>query len=235
MPPQLSDNKPMARYELKFKLNANQVHKVREILSTLCVADSIHPCYPVLSRYFDDAELTDWQTKIEGELAHKKIRLRTYANQFTPEHATYLEAKVKVDHRTSKIRQLLTRPSYLMLPQSGVDPLLQREFDRRSLWPICDVSYDRRAFYCEDQARHRFRLTIDTNLRFRCIKQDERHLPILPSGQAILEIKSEQQELPPAITRFLYAMNLRRQTFSKYVAAVDHIKQLETEGMWIPS
>jgi hypothetical protein len=224
----------LARYELKFKLKAGQVHKVHQILSTLCIADQSHPHYPVLSRYFDDPELSDWRTKIEGEFFHKKIRLRTYAETFSPAQPIFLEAKVKSDHRTSKVRSEIQAQDYLGLPKHCHEELLQREIDRRVLRPICDVSYQRYAYVFEHGDQDKVRLTVDTNLQFCSATAKGQALPILPNGQAILEIKSEQQTLPVPLSHFLFRLNLRRQTFSKYVAAVDHIKQLELEGLWIP-
>ena len=64
--------------------------------------------YPVLSLYFDSMDLHSLYEKDAGMLSRRKLRLRTYASEFSETTASFLEIKRRHDFVVSKDRLSLS-------------------------------------------------------------------------------------------------------------------------------
>src|SRR3954453_20161814 len=56
-----------------------------------------HTRYPVTSLYFDSYDLAAWREKEDGQFFRRKIRLRTYTEQFSEQTPCFLEIKRRLD------------------------------------------------------------------------------------------------------------------------------------------
>ena len=134
--------------------------------------------YSVTSLYFDSTDLHSLSEKDAGLLSRRKIRLRTYAEEFSNDEFSFLEIKRRHDFVVSKDRLSLTVGNFDdAIPMSGLmDHLLQRVEaseevtheahvlqDWFNLQPTTYVSYHRTPFV--GMQDRRFRITVDSNIQ----------------------------------------------------------------------
>ena len=135
--------------------------------------------YPVTSLYFDSWDLHAWDEKESGQFFRRKIRLRTYEDEFRTSDPSFLEIKRRLDSVVLKDR--LTLPTGVVtpdIPMSGLlrhllahvekrqDPTLgEGEFLRGwfNLQPAALVRYQRLALVGKEDPNTR--VTVDRHLQ----------------------------------------------------------------------
>jgi hypothetical protein len=79
--------------------------------------------YPVTSLYFDSWDLQAWDEKESGQFYRRKIRLRTYEDEFRTSDPSFLEIKRRLDSVVLKDR--LSLPTGVMTPDVPMSGLLR--------------------------------------------------------------------------------------------------------------
>ncbi|PIR53244.1 hypothetical protein COU76_02010 [Candidatus Peregrinibacteria bacterium CG10_big_fil_rev_8_21_14_0_10_49_10] len=195
--------------------------------------------YPVTSLYFDSADLHSLYEKEAGLLSRRKVRLRTYEEEFSPNAYSFIEIKRRHDFIVSKDRLSLSIGQLNdSLPMSGLlDHLLKRveateEVTHEAhvlqgwynLQPTVLVTYHRMPFVgMQDE---RFRITIDTDLRsvWKPSTFLGSHLYALCTpGYSVMEIKSNHA-LPAWFHDIILDFQLTRTAHSKYSLSVENLR-----------
>jgi len=230
------------RYELKYHISRSFIPDIRSIMDPYVRHDPycaglVGNQYTVRSIYFDSASLDFYFEKLDSVRVRKKLRVRTY--NLAPDGApAFLEIKRKIGRRGLKER--------LRLDLDRVDPALG-EFDpadalpalsfherkvldkfrfhleTRDMRPAVLVSYEREAFLGRENER--YRVTFDQNIR-SLIRPDldqifeEEDLRVFEQDDFVLEMKFDER-MPRWMTRVVRLLDLRSESYSKYVHAID--------------
>ncbi len=190
--------------------------------------------YPVTSLYFDSIDLHALAEKDAGLLSRRKLRLRTYGEEFSERASCFLEIKRRHDFVVSKDRLALSVGRVSHAPTEDLlSHLLHRiEADARvtaeanilhrryNLQPTALVRYLRIPFV----ARHdrRFRITVDRDLAG--FWRPARFLGPVPLhrcliGYSVIELKWNHA-VPSWFHAAIQDFNLVRTAFSKYAVTV---------------
>lgn len=190
--------------------------------------------YPVTSLYFDSVDLHALAEKDAGLLSRRKLRLRTYGEEFSERAPCFLEIKRRHDFVVSKDRLALSvgRVSHdpaedllsHLLHRIEADAKVTAEANilhrRYNLQPTALVRYLRLPFV----ARHdrRFRITVDRDLAG--FWRPPRFLGSVPFhhcllGYSIIELKWNHA-VPAWFHAVIQDFNLTRTAFSKYAVTV---------------
>jgi hypothetical protein len=135
--------------------------------------------YPVTSLYFDSFDLQSLFAKEAGWLARRRIRLRTYEYEFSPDAVAFLEIKRRHDFLVSKDRLPLSLGAMdlessdrellrmLLRQVRGSNQGVVGEARTLEAWynlrPVALVGYERLAFVAKED--HNLRLTVDRHLQ----------------------------------------------------------------------
>lgn len=190
--------------------------------------------YPVTSLYFDSIDLHALQEKDAGLLSRRKLRLRTYAEEFSERASCFLEIKRRHDFVVSKDRLALsvgrvghdTTEDLLshLLHRIEADAKVTAEANLLHRWynlqPTVLVRYRRIPLV----ARHdrRFRVTIDQDLAGAW--RPAQFLGPVPLrhcllGYSVVELKWNHA-VPSWFHAALQDFNLLRSAFSKYAVSI---------------
>ena len=180
--------------------------------------------YHIRSLYFDDADNTDLQSKIDGLDDREKIRVRIYDNNDT---VIKLERKEKMGQYILKESMPITHSDYDDLVSGDPSFLLSRNehpagkvflrMKHNGLRPVKVVDYYREAYVFPVQDT---RVTFDMNLRMGADDFDifNRHMlsvPMLDTGIMIMEVKFNNF-LPEIVRDLLQGISTTRSAVSKY-------------------
>lgn len=190
--------------------------------------------YPVTSLYFDSADLHALTEKDAGLLSRRKLRLRTYGEEFSERASCFLEIKRRHDFLVSKDRLALSvgRISHApmedllshLLHRIEADANVTAEANLLHRWynlqPTALVQYQRIPLV----ARHdrRFRVTIDRDLAgFWRPAQFLGPVPLHHCllGHSVLELKWNHA-VPSWFHAAIQDFDLVRTAFSKYAITV---------------
>ncbi|MBI3331448.1 VTC domain-containing protein [Candidatus Peregrinibacteria bacterium] len=191
--------------------------------------------YPVTSLYFDSMDLQSLREKDAGLLSRRKLRLRTYEEQFTESSVGFLEIKRRHDFIVSKDRLSLS-VGHL----NGIDPmghllghLLSRveaseevaaEAQMLRSWynlqPTALVMYERIPFVGKHDRK--FRITVDHGLAG--MWKPSKLIGDLPtrscmSGYCVIELKCNHS-IPAWFHDVIQDFNMSRTAYSKYAMIV---------------
>ncbi len=210
--------------EKKYWLNLNQYYLLKQWLLVVARMDKHcleHNAYPVYSRYFDDKDYSLLHQKTDGLYQHIRVRLRTYDHKFNSK-PLFWEIKYKNDRVLKKYRS----PAVQSLENLPAIPAeIAAIAWQKSLYPVCNIFYWREAFFLNLPGQE-VRLCLDT------AAQTCKHTGALPgpsgfalwetnsSAYAILEIKQQQDNLPPLLKDKLAQLNINQTTISKYWLAM---------------
>jgi hypothetical protein len=195
--------------------------------------------YPVTSLYFDSVDLHSLYEKEAGLLSRRKVRLRTYEEEFSEESYSFIEIKRRHDFVVSKDRlSLSVGQLHSSLPMAGLmDHLLERveaseevtnEANVLQGWynlqPTVLVSYIRQPFV--GMQDRRFRITVDSNLKGiwkpRTLIGSKMYTSCHP-GRSVVEIKSNHA-LPAWFHDIIMDFELTRTAHSKYALCVECLR-----------
>jgi hypothetical protein len=209
-------------YELKFVLDELTAASLEREFSSWMMLDphadpALNHCYRINSLYTDTAAYDVFHRR--GAYNRSKFRVRRYGEG----SQVFLEKKTKRGQRVRKNRVTAAMHEIKRLADEDADhhwpgQNFRAELLRRSLRPICQIGYARRAYFsCTDEGR--LRLTFDRDLRGSLVSNwsfDESRggLPFA-QGRVVCEFKY-QGALPIAFKRAIETFHLVPGGFSKY-------------------
>lgn len=217
----------MKRYELKYRLNKEQVQYFLNEVSSYLKLDK-YGLTSISSIYFDTPNYFLIRKSIEKPFFKEKIRLRSYglAKIDSP---VFLEIKRKNDKIVYKRRIMTSEEKAYSFLDSGVNfdqSQISRELEGfrekyGELEPKILIIYDRMAFYQENSD---IRVTLDMNPRYR-VNDLNLHSsfdgnPLLEEGEAILEIKVKHS-IPLWLVEILNRGKIYQTSFSKVGSAYE--------------
>ncbi len=217
------------RHEIKYLLNEKQRFLIERAMDGRMCPDS-HGESTIRSIYFDTDDFLLIRRSSEKPIYKEKLRLRSYGIA-SGNDKVFLELKKKYKGIVYKRRLELTEAEVedyfsdkAPLP-CGSSAQICREIDYfinfyGSLKPRVFLSYDRSAYYSEDNAG--FRMTFDKNIRYRTTSLSLAAAPggerLLDRGTSLLEIKTGTG-IPLWLVTVLDEEKIRKQSFSKYGSA----------------
>ena len=183
--------------------------------------------YTIRSLYFDDLYDSYLEANEAGDDFREKYRIRTYQNDTEKIH---LEIKGKESGYTRKekeritleeCRQLIERKGFCLKEGDGiVKRKLYALMLLKHMQPVRIVEYDRIPLV---EPKGNVRITFDKNITGTSeitsfFEKRIPAIPVLPSGQHILEVKYDEF-LPDYIKQILNEVHLTKTAFSKFYYA----------------
>jgi SPX domain protein involved in polyphosphate accumulation len=239
------------RYELKYVIHASQIDAITQDVLHQMAPDrhgDASGSYVISSLYFDSADLKMLSSKVIGSRYRRKLRVRMYGEDATPDAMAMVEIKQRLGRTTQKRRVVLPLRDGLRLCQGGQastdrDDPTDRQVSEEiralalalQLRPACTISYRRRAFV-GSAFEPGLRITFDTDvwaspprLDF-CAEPPSRFL--LPRDWAILEIKVDDK-VPRWIVELVTRHGCQLRRVSKYCLGMIFLHALEMPvGLW---
>lgn len=213
------------RIEKKYLCDMRDYHILRSRVSQIMQLDhnSSSDGYLIRSIYFDDIYNSCYFENEDGVDNRKKYRIRSYN---TSSENIKLECKSKLmGYTNKKITQLSKNDYYQLIDDYDLfnfkDDMLLNELKILKTTTLLKksliIEYCREAYTCE---QGNVRVTFDKNIEVSTefdnfFEQDIHGIPMLRTGQFILEIKYDEY-LPKAIAEALELNNLQQMTFSKF-------------------
>ena len=211
----------MKRYELKYRLSAEQVTYFKERILGHMKMDR-YGLTTIFSLYYDTPGFTLINRSIEKPAYKEKIRLRSYGVSQIGS-PVFLEIKRKLDSIVYK-RRIVTDEVSAEAFVAGQEEFPVSQISREleafrehygKLEPKYLIIYDRTAYY---QDGSDVRITLDQNPRYRTENLDlhtsDDGIPLLQEGEAILEIKV-QDSIPLWLVEILTEGRIYQTSFSK--------------------
>lgn len=228
------------RYELKYRLNAEQMAAFRKDLDEYMHLDK-YGLTTIQSVYYDtDTDLLI-RTSMEKPVFKEKIRLRSYG--LAKENGrVFLELKRKCEGLVYK-RRIATTEAEAEAFFERKGGIGQGQIDReityfrdlyKTLSPAMVILYDRLAYF---QDGTDVRVTFDCNPRYRTtdlnLHTSLEGIPLLPEGDAIMEIKI-LDGMPLWLIRLMKKHGVKRYSFSKYgeAYAQTHPRKERKTTLW---
>ena len=215
------------RYELKYLLTMAQKETVLKAMQPYMTLDE-YGRTTIRNLYYDTDSYLLIRRSIEKPAYKEKLRIRSYSQ--TDDNSTvFVELKKKYKHVVYKRR--------ISLPYTDATAWLSREKHPAkhtqianeidyfldyygSLHPTVFLSYERKAYYCNDGSD--FRVTFDDNILCRqedlSLESEVYGTPILPEGKVLMEIKCSGG-IPLWMTHVLSEEKIYKTSFSKYGTA----------------
>lgn len=211
------------RYEKKYILEEAQYLGLMSCLAAKMTPDN-YGLHTISNIYFDTADYELVRNSIEKPEYKEKLRLRCYgkAGEDSP---VYVELKKKLDGIVYKRRAELKLKDARKYLYYGIYPVrdsqILREIDyavnRYVLKPAAAVSYDRTAFYGNEDSE--LRVTFDHNIRCRNHSLDLSKGPfgtqLLKQGQMLMEVKIPGA-MPVWMSRTFAELSVYPVSYSKY-------------------
>ena len=216
--------------ELKFVLRAGRADILRRRLDSLCRRDPKYPSARVWTIYYDTPALVSLGEKLNSDYLKRKIRVRWYSDLAgRASGPAFIEAKLRIGNRRSKIRARLPYPADDMATWDLQDarlrdlPMLLRQhgvLDQEPWQPVMLIRYRRDRFV--DRLTHT-RVSLDAEIS--AVSMNPRYAPRIdpsPLAAAVLEVKGASEELP-ATLRPLLPLGIRKSSFSKLHMLYAHV------------
>ena len=227
-----------SRYELKFVLDRQRFNAIHDEVQRRMEPDQYSrdgSFYTISNIYYDtpDDHLISVAVRHEGKYRYK-IRMRTYDPNM---ETAFLEIKKKYKGLTNKRRTTILIDDGRRLLEQRImpeeQPFMNMQVTRELmdiannmvLLPKTLISYDRRAYFAEDEFEKDLRITFDSSIRARRTDLDLRHgsygKPILDEEYYIMEVKVSRS-VPIWVARLLSDNGVSRARFSKYGTEYKH-------------
>ena len=190
--------------------------------------------YKVVSIYFDNLDIKSYHDKLSGAAQRVKLRLRYYPTTSDSLSQVNIEVKYKILDNVVKKKTRISYQLFLNILQSNFskfdfddsDPVISsilRLIRVNKFYPFVRIDYLRSAFYATNDQY--VRITIDSNVvcnRFSGDMHLKPHIPVLPAGMEILEIKSPNY-FPFWLSYIIKKYSLSRTAVSKYMLSVQNL------------
>jgi len=215
------------RYEIKYMITLEQKDKVLDAMKPYMKPDK-YGRTTVRNIYYDTDTYLLIRRSIEKPTYKEKLRIRCYGRA-EQDSTVFVELKKKYKHVVYKRR--------ISLPETEAVEWLSRkqhchqhtqiseEVDYfldyyKTLHPAVFLSYEREAFYANDDSD--FRVTFDDTILCRqedlSLESEVYGMPILPEGMVLMEIKCSGG-IPLWMTQVLSKEQIYKTSFSKYGTA----------------
>lgn len=229
---------PALTCERKFVSDRVPASSVVAVLSAWCIPDGQYPLGELESIYFDDALLSSYREKINGDSLKRKVRIRWYRNGkrdasgLTP---TFLEIKDRIGAARDKARFCFKAPADDLEGRPLCDPWHARLLREQAAWarfpissqlvPSVSIRYKRHRFVCPVTLS---RISVDydivcTRANTALFSGPASFTP-LRLGLTICEAKSSTARSWP-FGESLARLGMRLESFSKYGYFIDRILQ----------
>ena len=193
------------RIEEKLKVAESKIFKLKDWI-TKNTGVTLYPSRTINSIYFDNQDYTMYNQSIEGVLPRKKIRLRVYGKEFSPNKSINKEIKISSVEGKYKISELVQNPSKLL--NFGI-------YDNNYglCIPVLNVLYERSYYKIKN-----IRLTIDEKIIYRKIANRKISEPSTFDKYNIVELKCNSNK---SISLLSNNFPFERTRFSKYCRGVE--------------
>ncbi len=216
------------RYELKYKLTVQQHLDLYECMKERMKLDS-YGRHKISNIYFDTEDYRIIRSSLEKPQYKEKLRLRIYGEP-SDEKLSFIELKKKFKGIVYKRRISSSQKealSYLFKGENAEKTSqIHKEIDYfidshdGLLLPKVYLSYEREAFYCDEDEN--FRMTFDFNINMRdtniSLYANNNDVKVLDDDYVLLEVKTVRG-LPFWLINFFNKNNIYKTSFSKYGAA----------------
>ena len=211
------------RYELKYLLTTQQMEELLQRAASHIKGDEYGKS-TICNIYYDTPDSLLIRRSLDKPMYKEKLRLRSYgiAKENTP---VFVEIKKKFDGVVYK-RRINTSERLATALCKCITPTTQDQITKEILYfirrydrlePAVFLSYDREAFYAEDDGE--FRVTFDRNILWRdsdlSLSKGVYGTPILKSNEVLMEVKCPGA-MPLWFVEILTDMKLYKTSFSKY-------------------
>ena len=193
------------RIEEKLKVADSKIFQLRDWI-TKNMGVTLYPSRKINSIYFDNQDYTMYNHSIEGVLPRKKIRLRVYGKEFSPNKSINKEIKISSVEGKYKISELVQNPSKLL--NFGI-------YDNNYglCIPVLNVLYERSYYKIKN-----IRLTIDEKIIYRKIANRKISEPSTFDKYNIVELKCNSNK---SISLLSNNFPFERTRFSKYTRGIE--------------
>ena len=193
------------RIEEKLKVADSKIFQLRDWI-TKNMGVTLYPSRTINSIYFDNQDYTMYNQSIEGVLPRKKIRLRVYGKEFSPNKSINKEIKISSVEGKYKISELVQNPSELL--NFGI-------YDNSYglCTPVLNVLYERSYYKIKN-----IRLTIDEKIIYRKIANRKISEPSTFDKYNIVELKCNSKK---SISLLSNNFPFERTRFSKYTRGIE--------------
>lgn len=219
------------RYEIKFLLTKEQKEKIINAMTPHMSLDQFGRT-TIRNIYFDTDSYRLIRHSIEKPAYKEKLRIRSY-QQASSESTVFVELKKKYKHIVYKRRISLPEQqamNWICCKQPcPVSTQISREIDYfldyyDTLHPTVFLSYEREAYYSEEQSD--FRITFDDTILCRqdalSLEYEAYGTPLLSPDLVLMEVKCSGG-IPLWLTHLLTEEHIYKTSFSKYGAAYQTI------------
>jgi len=193
------------RIEEKLKVAESKIFQLRDWI-TKNMGVTLYQTRTINSIYFDNQDYTMYNQSIEGVVPRKKIRLRVYGKEFSPNKSINKEIKISSVEGKYKISELVQNPSKLL--NFGI-------YDNNYglCIPVLNVSYERSYYKIKN-----IRLTIDEKIIYRKIANGKIFEPSTFDKYNIVELKCNSNK---SISLLSNNFPFERTRFSKYTRGIE--------------
>ena len=193
------------RIEEKLKVAESKIFQLRDWI-TKNMGVTLYPTRTINSIYFDNQDYTMYNQSIEGVLPRKKIRLRVYGKEFSPNKSINKEIKISSVEGKYKISELVQNPSKLL--NFGI-------YDNNYglCIPVLNVLYERSYYKIKN-----IRLTIDEKIIYRKVVNQKISEPSTFDKYNIIELKCNSKK---SISLLSNNFPFERTRFSKYTRGIE--------------
>ena len=193
------------RIEEKLKVAESKIFQLRDWI-TKNMGVTLYSSRTINSIYFDNQDYTMYNQSIEGVLPRKKIRLRVYGKEFSPNKSINKETKISSVEGKYKISELAQNPSKLL--NFGI-------YDNSYglCTPVLNVLYERSYYKIKN-----IRLTIDEKIIYRKIANRKISEPSTFDKYNIVELKCNSNK---SISLLSNNFPFERTRFSKYTRGIE--------------
>ncbi|MEN8905294.1 MAG: polyphosphate polymerase domain-containing protein [Clostridiales bacterium] len=219
------------RYENKYIMDIHTYVKIQNIINKHMYSDENskkNSFYTICNIYYDTCNNELIRKSISKPKYKEKLRLRGYGVP-SLEDKVYLEIKKKVNGLVNKRRTSLKLKEAYNFIETKKKPKIQDYMNKQvlneieyflnlyCLEPKIYISYDRKAFFCNENRD--LRITFDSNITTRRYKLGLNYgnygMKLLNKNIILMEIKAENN-IPIWVSKMLSNHKLYKSSFSKY-------------------
>ncbi len=215
------------RYELKYLLTDEQKETVLRQISDYTVPDKYGKS-TVRNLYFDTDNYRLIRRSLDKPEYKEKLRIRSYST-VKEDGEVFVEVKKKYKGVVYKRRMTMPQNRAIAWLRGGAGPEPPTQISREleyfrdfygELSPKVFLSYNRQAYYSENDSG--FRITLDDNVTCRfdglSLSEEPGGIALLPAGITLMEVKC-LGGFPLWMTSILTENKLYKASFSKYGTA----------------
>lgn len=226
------------RYEIKYMISRTVKERIMRGMEEYMEGDDFGRS-TICNLYFDTSSYLLIRRSLEHPVYKEKLRLRSYGRA-EPDSRVFMELKKKYKSVVYKRRIGITEReamSCLRGEAQLTDTQIGRELDyflKQYQYPRPSVflSYEREAFYAEDDRE--FRVTFDENILWRdsdlSLCAGAYGTPVLGEDQVLMEIKTGTS-IPLWMTSLLTENHIYKTSFSKYGTVYKDIYEKQMGGI----